>query len=66
MPDIEHKFSYLESSILTNCMDLDNAELQARLKDINVPNEGTSAPPSNHPLTEIFPTCPRQPLRQLL
>ena len=34
MPDIEQKFSSLESSIRANCTNPDNAELQARLKDM--------------------------------
>ena len=34
MPDVEQKFSALESSIRTNCSNPDNAELQARLKDM--------------------------------
>ena len=34
MPDVEQKFSALESSIRANCSNPDNAELQARLKDM--------------------------------
>jgi hypothetical protein len=34
MPDVEQKFSALESSIRTNCSNPENAELQARVKDM--------------------------------
>jgi flagellar biosynthesis/type III secretory pathway chaperone len=34
MPDVEQKFSALESSIRANCSNPDNAELQARVKDM--------------------------------
>ena len=34
MPNIEQKFSSLEVSILTNCTNLDNAELQAPLNNM--------------------------------
>ena len=34
MPDVEQKFSALESSIRATCTNPDNAELQTRLKDM--------------------------------
>ena len=34
MPDVEQKYSALENSIRTNCSNPDNADLQARLKDM--------------------------------
>ncbi|KAH9170144.1 hypothetical protein EDB89DRAFT_1979868 [Lactarius sanguifluus] len=34
MPDVEHKFSALESSIRANCTNPDNVELQNRVKDM--------------------------------
>ena len=34
MPDVEQKYSALESSIRANCSNPDNADLQARLKDM--------------------------------
>ena len=34
MPDVEQKYSTLESSIRANCSNPDNAKLQAQLKDM--------------------------------